>query len=149
MTFQGLFRNFLKYFNGIDISTTLVLPILEVLPVIFTFTLAFYITLHFYFNIKANLFCYHLDHLFNVDIKVPTFLNNYHYILLNYALALLHQDIFALYTCVMFISLMWSVKGAYFSNITCLFPPSTSLAIASAPALVIVLIPLANMYAPF
>ena len=45
---------------------------------------------------------------------------------------------FVLYICVLFISLIPSVDGAQFFNITCSFLSSVSLAAASAPAPAIV-----------
>ena len=53
----------------------------------------------------------------------------------------------ALSTCVLFISLMQLVKGAQFLNATPLSLSSAYLAAASAPAPLIVIVPLTRIYA--
>ena len=78
-------------------------------------------------------------------------LNNYHYIPLNYTLAL-YIDIdtlvsipWASSTCEVFISLMNVVNGAQFSNITYL--SLSYLSLSSSPAAVIVLGPRKSIHA--
>ena len=54
--------------------------------------------------------------------------NNYHYILSDYTLASLHQDLFTLSTCVLFISLMQLVNSTQFFNIIGLLFSSAAVA---------------------
>ena len=93
-----------------------------------------------------NLLSYHLAHLYNIAVKFQMFFNNYHYILLNNTLVLLSISL-ALSISVLFISLLQLTNGAQFLNIAPLFLSSACLAAASAPALVIVILPLTSMYA--
>ena len=97
-----------KYFNCTAISTSSVLPS----------TKAFSVILIFYFNV----------HFCNIATNIPKVLNNYRYIQLNYALALQHPYILLYLFKVLFISLMQSVNGEQFLNITALFLSSNLLA---------------------
>ena len=72
-------QKLLKYFNGTIISTSFVLPSVGVFPVIFILDL----------NDSESVKFYYLAHLCIIVINFEMFLNNYHYILLNYTLALL------------------------------------------------------------
>ena len=72
-------QKFHKYFNGTVISTSSVLLSGGVFPVIFILDL----------NDLESVKFYYLAHLCIIVINFEMFLNNYHYILLNYTLALL------------------------------------------------------------
>ena len=72
-------QKLLKYFNGTIISTSFVLPSGGVFPVIFILDL----------NDSESVKFYYLAHLCIIVINFEMFLNNYHYILLNYTLAFL------------------------------------------------------------
>ena len=71
-------------------------------------------------------------------------LNNCHYILLNYTLALLHQCVIAWFISLLFISFMQLVNGVQLLNVNFLFP---LLGAAAASVFVAVIDPLAIMYA--
>ena len=73
-------QNLLKYFNGTIISTSFVLPSAGVFPVIFI------LDLNDLESVKLS-----FAHLCNTAINFQMFFSNYHYILLNYKLALLYQ----------------------------------------------------------
>ena len=74
-------------------------------------------------------------------------LNNYHYILLNCKLALQHQFIFSLSTCLLFISIIQSGSSAKFLNIVCLLFISAALAAALAPLSTALKVPVTKTYA--
>ena len=73
------------------------------------------------------------------------FLSTYHYIPFHYSLALYHQD--HLFTCVLFISVMESVKGAQFLNIASLLFLLAALAGSSATPPARVISTLTSIYA--
>ena len=76
---SSVLQKILKYCNGIAILTSFVLASTGVF-LIFVFDLN-----------DSESFNYHLDYLCNIAINFQMFLNNYHYILSNYTLALLYQ----------------------------------------------------------
>ena len=77
---NGISRVLQKYFNGTSILTSFALPSAGVLLVIFTLNLNDLESAKLLFG--SSLYYCH---------KVPHFLNNCHYVLPNYALALLYQ----------------------------------------------------------
>ena len=91
-----------------------------------------------------NLLCYHLVHLYNIDINFLMFLNNHHCILLNYTFALQYQDLWH-YLLVLFILLTQLVNRAQYLNTTPLLFLFAVIASVSDPCPATVVLPFTSM----
>ena len=90
---------------------------------------------------------YQLGYLCNIALDFQMFLNNCHYILSNNALYYTISISLALSISVFFSSLLQLINGTQFLNITSLFLSYACRAAVSAPAPVVVILPLTSIYA--
>ena len=96
-----ILQKLLRFFNGTAIST------------FFDSTSGVFPFFKFWIWMIQNFLYYHLIHLYNIAINFLMFLNNYHYIQLDYTFALQHLYLLQ-FIWVLFISLTQSVNGAQF-----------------------------------